>query len=119
MAEWTQQSHILANHAAPAVHGSVNAIHFDPLAELVWAGSASGQLTAHTNTPPAYPRYVSYRAHAGAPQHGSSTGVHTILSDEKGVFSVGDATVRAAARSGLGRWSVSIKCVVRAQMQVC
>ncbi|WFD40697.1 poly(A)-specific ribonuclease [Malassezia japonica] len=105
MAEWTQQAHFYADHAVPGVLGAVSSLYFDPFAELVWAGSASGQVTSHTNTPPSFARYSSYAAH-GAPS--SRSEVHTLLSDEKAIFSASAKSVRAAQRNGLGRWTVRV-----------
>ena len=106
MAEWTQQAHVLADQAVPGVLGGVTALYFDPFSELLWAGSASGQVTSHANTPPTYARYTSYPAH-GTPTRRSE--VRGILSDDKSVFSIGEASVRAAQRNGLGRWTIEVK----------
>ena len=103
MAEWAQQAHLLANHALPGVHGAVSALYFDTYMELLWTGSASGQVTSHTNAPPAYPRYTSFLA------HGTSRAPEPVLGltgNEKAIFSVASGGVHAAQRSGLGRWSV-------------
>ncbi|WFD29088.1 poly(A)-specific ribonuclease [Malassezia sp. CBS 17886] len=108
MAEWTQQSHVLADHAVPGVLGAVTALHFDPYAELLWAGSASGQVSSHLNDPPACARYTSYASH-GTPTRRSD--VRGILCDDRSVISVGESSVRAAQRSGLGRWSVAMRDV--------
>ncbi|PKI84195.1 poly(A)-specific ribonuclease [Malassezia vespertilionis] len=106
MGDWTQQSHILADHVVPGVLGAVTSLYFDPYAELMWAGSASGQLTSHTNTPPTHARYSSFAAH-GTPAHPSP--VRGILADEKYVMSIGSDTMRATQRTGLGQWSVPIQ----------
>lgn len=108
MAEWAQQAHFLADHAPPGVLGAVSALYFDPRADLLWTGSASGQVTSHTNTPPSFARYASYAAH-GTPARSSK--VHTLLSDDKSIFSAGSNSVCAAQRTGLGRWSVSLAYV--------
>lgn len=106
MAEWAQQSHFLSNHAAPGVLGGVTSLYFDPCAELLWTGSGSGQVTSHSNTPPTYARYTSFAAHGNMSRRSS---VHSILGNEKAIFSVGDAGVHAANRSGLARWTVSVE----------
>ncbi|WFD35442.1 poly(A)-specific ribonuclease [Malassezia cuniculi] len=103
MAEWAQQAHLLANHAAPGVNGAVSALYFDTYTELLWTGSASGQVTSHTNTPPTYPRYTSYAAHGTVNQRAE---VLRITGNEKSIFSVSQDSVRAVQRSGLGRWTV-------------
>lgn len=111
MAEWSQQAHFFADHAVPGMLGAVTSLYFDPFAELLWTGNASGQVTSHTNTPPAFSRYSSY------PVHGSSSrrsAVHTIVSDEKSIISASGDSVCAAQRTGLGRWSVCIKYVLPA-----
>ncbi|WFD28025.1 poly(A)-specific ribonuclease [Malassezia nana] len=108
MAEWTQQAHVLADHALPGVLGAVSALHFDPLSELLWVGSASGQVTSHTNALPALSRCTSYAAH-GTPRQPHE--VRTILSDDKSILSLSDTCVRATQRSGLARWSIDIECV--------
>ena len=109
MAEWTQQSHFLANHAPPGVLGAVTCLYFDPFAELLWTGSASGHIASHTNAPPICPRYTAYVAHDPGARR---SGVHRIVSNEKHIISAGDSTVRAVNRSGLGHWTVSMKYVV-------
>lgn len=106
MAEWSQQAHFFADHAVPGMLGAVTSLYFDPFAEMLWTGNASGQVTSHTNTPPTYSRYSSY------PAHGSSTrrsAVHTIVSDEKSIISASGDSVCAAQRTGLGRWRVCVK----------
>lgn len=108
MAEWAQQAHVLADHALPGVLGAVSALHFDPLSELLWVGSASGQVTSHTNALPALSRCTSFAAH-GTPRQPHD--VRTILSDDKSILSLSDTCVRATQRSGLARWSIDIECV--------
>lgn len=108
MAEWAQQAHVLANHALPGALGAVTSLHFDPLSELLWVGSASGQVTSHTNTLPSLTRCTSYAAH-GTPRQPHE--VRTILSDDKSILSLSDSSIRAAQRSGLGRWTIDVACV--------
>lgn len=105
MAEWAQQAHLLANHAMPGVHGAVSAMYFDTYTELLWTGSTSGQVASHTNTALSYPRYTSYAAHRSDSQRNEVLG---ITGNEKAIFSASPDSVRAAQRSGLGRWTVKM-----------
>lgn len=105
MTEWTQQAHVFADHAVSGVLGAVTSLHFDPFAELLWAGSESGQLSSHTNTLPTLPRYTSLAAH-GTPTH--RQGVRGILSDDKYVMSVSERSVCASQRNGLNRWMLDL-----------
>ncbi|KAL4398861.1 poly(A)-specific ribonuclease [Malassezia pachydermatis] len=108
MAEWTQQAHILADNAVPGVLGGVTALHFDQFAELLWAGSASGQVTSHSNALPALPRYTSCAAH-GTPARPHE--VRGILSDDRSILSAGESSICASQRSGLNRWTLPMAYV--------
>lgn len=105
MTEWTQQAHVFANHAGTGALGGVTSLHFDTFAELMWAGSASGQVSSHTGALPALPRYTSLAAH-GTPARPSD--VRGIVSDDKSILSVSDACVCASQRNGLSRWTMRI-----------
>ena len=106
MAEWSQQAHFFADHTVPGVLGAVTAVHFDPFAELLWIGNASGQVTSHTNSPPGFARYSSFPAHGSASRHEE---VHTILSDEKSIISASANLVSASQRNGIKRWSLNVR----------
>ena len=106
MTEWTQRAHVLADHAVSGVLGHVSSLHFDTMSELLWVGSASGQLTSHTGALPTLPRYTSLAAH-GAPKQPRH--VRGILSDDKFIISLSEGRVCASQRQGLGRWSMQIE----------
>ena len=106
MTEWTQRAHVLADHAVSGVLGHVSSLHFDTMSELLWVGSASGQLTSHTGALPTLPRYTSLAAH-GVPKQPRH--VRGILSDDKFIISLSEGRVCASQRQGLGRWSMQIE----------
>ena len=99
---------MLADHAPPGALGAVTSLHFDSLSELLWVGSASGQVTSHTSALPSLTRYTSYAAH-GTPRQAHE--VRTILSDDKSILSLSETSVRATQRCGLGRWTIDVACV--------
>lgn len=108
MAEWAQHAHILVDHAMPGVLGGVTALQFDTLSELLWAGSASGQVTSHSGALPTLPRYTSWAAH-GTPAQPRE--VRSVLVDDRSVVSVGETSVVAAQRNGLRRWKLDVTYV--------
>ena len=87
MTEWTQRAHVLADHAVSGVLGHVSSLHFDTMSELLWVGSASGQLRSHTGALPTLPRYTSLAAH-GVPKQPRH--VRGILSDDKFIISLSE-----------------------------
>ncbi|KAK0555464.1 poly(A)-specific ribonuclease [Tilletia horrida] len=103
MVTWDECAHILANSVSrPGSLGSVSALAFDPYSELLWAGTAAGQVCSHYS--PTLARYTSY------PATGSVFNPHPVrdlLIDDRHVFSLGEHVLHAAHRKGLASWSLS------------
>lgn len=103
MVTWDECAHILANSVTrPGILGSVSALAFDPYSELLWAGTAAGQVCSHYTSSLA--RYTSYAA------TGSVLNPHPVrdlLIDDRHVFSLGEQVFHAAQRKGLASWSLS------------
>ncbi|KAK0524952.1 poly(A)-specific ribonuclease [Tilletia horrida] len=99
---WDECAHVLANGASrPGTLGAVTALAFDPHSELLWAGTAAGQVVSHYS--PALVRYTSYAA-AGSVFHPGP--VRDLLIDDRSVFTLGEKVVHSAQRRGIANWAV-------------
>ena len=99
--------HILANNGPLGI--PTTALQFDASSELLWTGSAFGQVASHFG--PGLQRYTSWSAHplGQAKSYDSQQqpgGVKGILCDERAVYSVGDEGIKAANRRGIVRWNM-------------
>ncbi len=103
MGDWTEYAHIFANNA-PGQLGSVTSVRFDPYSELLWAGSASGQITSHYGAD--LQRYTSYPAHGTVSRPAPTKALYL---DERHIYSVGETGLHCASRKGLARWGVLAK----------
>ncbi|KDN41342.1 hypothetical protein K437DRAFT_226828 [Tilletiaria anomala UBC 951] len=104
MTDWAECNHVLANNSPPGVLGSVTALAFDRYSELLWVGSASGQLSAHYSAD--LQRYTSFAAHGTL---ATPSPLKALLLDERLVYSTGESGLHAASRRGLTRWSAPAK----------
>lgn len=104
MSEWSEYHHIYANNSPPGVLGGVSCLRFDPYSELLWVGSASGQVSSHFGAD--LQRYTSYAAH-GTGQ--GAAGVRALHLDERHVFSAGENGLHASSRKGMTRWDLPIR----------
>lgn len=71
---------------------------FDPAVDLLWSGDGHG--TVSSWFPDSLSRYTSCKAHK--PQYGP---VRQLLTDEKGIFSLGHDSLHCTSRNGLGAWT--------------
>lgn len=108
MASWGEAGHIYTQSGG-LLSVPTSALTFDTAQELLWSGTANGNVESHYG--PALQRYTSWLAHSPAlsntlPQDPVVQGVKGILTDERAVYSVGEGGIKSALRSGLGRWNL-------------
>ncbi|GAO46990.1 hypothetical protein G7K_1204-t1 [Saitoella complicata NRRL Y-17804] len=80
----------------PARKPAISALSFDVDHDLVWAGDENGRLFSLYG--PELRKYTSFKAHSGP--------VKQLLSNERGIISVGD-TIRMTNRRGMARWTIN------------
>lgn len=103
MTDWTECAHVYANNSMGML-GGVTSVKFDPYSELVWAGSASGQISSHFG--PELQRYTSFAAHSN---RGLPALARDITIDDRHVYSVGEGSLHCASRRGVARWGILTK----------
>lgn len=96
MNDWTQISYSTLHKYGQEVV-PITSSCFDECHELVWIGNEKGYLTSYYG--PELRRYTSVRAYESP--------VSCILSNERGILSLSNQSIRLMNRRGLFQWSLS------------